>query len=138
MSEKKIHYQRKQKTSPMTISFREFLKGTDHQSYGQFSIKTFNSSCFPHTGAVFAGGFSAGVYTTNSPEACRHLADNCEAQIIVVEDVDCLNKFLAVKRFLPSIKVGSHIFLYELYTFIFSKRERESIHLLHLIYPKDC
>ncbi|XP_063864426.1 long-chain-fatty-acid--CoA ligase ACSBG2-like isoform X2 [Scylla paramamosain] len=55
-------------------------------------------------GAVFAGGLSTGVYTTNSPEACRYLADSCDAQIIVVEDVTCLNKFLAVKRFLPSIK----------------------------------
>lgn len=55
-------------------------------------------------GAIFAGGFSVGVYTTNSPEACRHLADNCQAQIIVVEDDACLNKFLAVKDFLPGIK----------------------------------
>ncbi|XP_045612661.1 long-chain-fatty-acid--CoA ligase ACSBG2 [Procambarus clarkii] len=56
-------------------------------------------------GAIFAGGVTAGVYTTNSPEACRQLADNCQAQIIVVDNADCLNKFLAVKRFLPHIKV---------------------------------
>ncbi|XP_027222040.1 long-chain-fatty-acid--CoA ligase ACSBG2 [Penaeus vannamei] len=55
-------------------------------------------------GCIFAGGLCAGVYTTNSPEACRHLAENCRAQIIVVEDNACLNKFLAVKRFLPEIK----------------------------------
>ncbi|XP_045113271.1 long-chain-fatty-acid--CoA ligase ACSBG2-like isoform X2 [Portunus trituberculatus] len=69
-------------------------------------IMGFNSPewAIANYGAVFAGGLSAGVYTTNSPEACRHLADNCDAQIIVVEDVACLNKFLAVKRFLPSIK----------------------------------
>lgn len=55
-------------------------------------------------GTIFAGGLVAGVYTTNSPDACRHVADNCRAQIIIVEDVICLNKFLAVKRFLPEIK----------------------------------
>ncbi|CAL4165107.1 unnamed protein product, partial [Meganyctiphanes norvegica] len=55
-------------------------------------------------GCIFAGGLSAGVYTTNNPEACRHLADNCEAQIIVVENTECLDQFLAVKRFLPNIK----------------------------------
>lgn len=55
-------------------------------------------------GAIFAGGLTAGVYTTNSPEACRHIAENCKAQIILVEDTTCLNKFLAVKRFLPEIK----------------------------------
>ena len=48
---------------------------------------------------------SAGVYTTNSPEACRYLASDCKAQIIVVEDEVYLDKFLAVKRFLPDIKV---------------------------------
>lgn len=69
-------------------------------------IMGFNSPewAIANYGAVFAGGLSTGVYTTNSPEACRYLADNCEAQIIVVEDQDCLNKFLAVKRFLPNIK----------------------------------
>ena len=56
-------------------------------------------------GCIFAGGLSAGVYTTNSPEACKILAENCRAQIIVVEDQFCLDRFLAVKRFLPSIKV---------------------------------
>ncbi|XP_064092537.1 long-chain-fatty-acid--CoA ligase ACSBG2-like [Macrobrachium nipponense] len=55
-------------------------------------------------GAIFAGGLTAGVYTTNSPEACRHIAENCKAQIILVEDTACLNKFLAVKRFLPEVK----------------------------------
>ncbi|XP_066970339.1 long-chain-fatty-acid--CoA ligase ACSBG2-like [Macrobrachium rosenbergii] len=55
-------------------------------------------------GAIFAGGLTAGVYTTNSPEACRHIAENCKAQIILVEDTTCLNKFLAVRRFLPEIK----------------------------------
>ncbi|KAK7025485.1 catalytic activity protein [Halocaridina rubra] len=55
-------------------------------------------------GGIFAGGLVAGVYTTNSPEACRYLADNCRAQIILVDDVECLNKFLAVKRFLPEVK----------------------------------
>lgn len=55
-------------------------------------------------GCILAGGLSAGVYTTNLPEACRHLADNCRAQIVVVENQECLDKFLAVKRFLPQIK----------------------------------
>ena len=55
-------------------------------------------------GCIFAGGLSAGIYTTNSPEACRHVAENCEAQIIVVENQECLNKILAIKRFLPNLK----------------------------------
>lgn len=28
-------------------------------------------------GAIFAGGLSVGIYTTNSPEACKYVAQNC-------------------------------------------------------------
>ncbi|XP_064110222.1 long-chain-fatty-acid--CoA ligase ACSBG2-like [Macrobrachium nipponense] len=55
-------------------------------------------------GAIFAGGLSAGVYPTSTPEACRYLADNCKAQILVLEDKACLDRFLAVKDSLPSVK----------------------------------
>ncbi|XP_076057573.1 acyl-CoA synthetase bubblegum family member 1 isoform X3 [Oratosquilla oratoria] len=55
-------------------------------------------------GCIFAGGMCAGIYTTNSPEACRHIAENCRAQIIFVEDTVCLKKILAVKQFLPEVK----------------------------------
>lgn len=56
-------------------------------------------------GAIFAGGFSSGVYTTNSPDACFTLAENCRAQIVIVENKHCLDKFLAIKGKLPNIKV---------------------------------
>lgn len=56
-------------------------------------------------GAIFAGGLSAGVYPTSTPEACRYLADNCKAQILVLEDKACLDRFLAVKDSLPCVKV---------------------------------
>ncbi|XP_068245746.1 long-chain-fatty-acid--CoA ligase ACSBG2-like [Palaemon carinicauda] len=55
-------------------------------------------------GAIFAGGLSAGVYPTSTPEACRYLADNCKAQILVVEDKVCLDRFLAVKDSLLNVK----------------------------------
>ncbi|KAK8731594.1 hypothetical protein OTU49_007382 [Cherax quadricarinatus] len=55
--------------------------------------------------AVFAGGFAAGIYTTNTPEACEHCALNCEAQIWVVEDQKQLEKVLKIKGRLPSLKI---------------------------------
>lgn len=54
--------------------------------------------------AVFAGGFAAGIYTTNSPEACEHCARNCEAQIWLVEDQKQLEKVLKIKSRLPSLR----------------------------------
>ncbi|XP_042226723.1 long-chain-fatty-acid--CoA ligase ACSBG2-like isoform X2 [Homarus americanus] len=53
--------------------------------------------------AIFAGGFAAGIYTTNSPEACEHCARNCEAQIFVVEDQKQLEKVLKIRGRLPTL-----------------------------------
>lgn len=51
--------------------------------------------------AIFAGGVSVGVYTTNSPEACAHCARSSKAQIWVVEDQKQLDKILKIRGNLP-------------------------------------
>ncbi|KAJ0032746.1 hypothetical protein NQD34_002827 [Periophthalmus magnuspinnatus] len=55
-------------------------------------------------GAILAGGFAVGVYTTNSPDACQYVADNCKANIIVVENHKQLQKILQVEDKLPHLK----------------------------------
>ena len=55
-------------------------------------------------GAIFAGGIAAGVYTTNSPEACQFIAHDCKANIIVVENQKQLDKILQVRDQLPHLK----------------------------------
>ncbi|KAL9986588.1 hypothetical protein ACROYT_G000756 [Oculina patagonica] len=55
-------------------------------------------------GAIFAGGLAVGIYTTNSPEACHYVAENCEANIIVVENNHQLHKVLKVWDRLPHLK----------------------------------
>nr|XP_033792951.1 long-chain-fatty-acid--CoA ligase ACSBG2-like isoform X2 [Geotrypetes seraphini] len=55
-------------------------------------------------GAIMAGGFAVGIYTTNSPEACRYVAENCEANILVVENHRQLAKILQVQDQLPHLK----------------------------------
>ncbi|KAG5887359.1 hypothetical protein JTB14_018374 [Gonioctena quinquepunctata] len=54
--------------------------------------------------AIFAGGVAVGIYTTNSPEACFHCAENSNANIIVVEDEKQLEKILSVRSRLPKLK----------------------------------
>uniref|UniRef100_A0A672LIY9 long-chain-fatty-acid--CoA ligase n=1 Tax=Sinocyclocheilus grahami TaxID=75366 RepID=A0A672LIY9_SINGR len=49
-------------------------------------------------GAILAGGFAVGIYTTNSPEACQYVAENCQANILVVENHKQLQKILQVMR----------------------------------------
>lgn len=55
-------------------------------------------------GAIFAGGLAVGIYTTNSPEACQYVADNCRANVIVVENHKQLVKILQVQDQLPHLK----------------------------------
>ncbi|KFQ30797.1 Long-chain-fatty-acid--CoA ligase ACSBG2, partial [Merops nubicus] len=55
-------------------------------------------------GAILAGGFAVGIYTTNSPEACRYVAENCSANVVVVENHKQLQKILEVQDKLPQLK----------------------------------
>ncbi|NWT21288.1 ACBG2 ligase, partial [Vireo altiloquus] len=55
-------------------------------------------------GAILAGGFAVGIYTTNSPEACHYVAENCSANVIVVENHKQLQKILEIEDRLPHLK----------------------------------
>ncbi|XP_023699741.2 long-chain-fatty-acid--CoA ligase ACSBG2 [Paramormyrops kingsleyae] len=54
--------------------------------------------------AILAGGFAVGIYTTNSPEACQYVAENCQANILVVENHKQLQKILQIQDKLPHLK----------------------------------
>jgi long-subunit acyl-CoA synthetase (AMP-forming) len=54
--------------------------------------------------AIYAGGCPAGIYTTNSAEQCRYIAEHAEAQVAVVENAEQLAKFLEVRDKLPDLK----------------------------------
>lgn len=55
-------------------------------------------------GAIFAGGLSCGLYTTNSPEICQYIATDCKANVVVVENDMQLQKFLKIRGNLPHLK----------------------------------
>ncbi|XP_030647881.1 long-chain-fatty-acid--CoA ligase ACSBG2 [Chanos chanos] len=55
-------------------------------------------------GCIMAGGLATGIYTTNSPEACQYVAENCEANVLVVENNKQLIKILQIKDQLPLLK----------------------------------
>ncbi|XP_010003883.1 PREDICTED: long-chain-fatty-acid--CoA ligase ACSBG2 [Chaetura pelagica] len=55
-------------------------------------------------GAILAGGFAVGVYTTNSPEACHYVAENSRANVVVVENNKQLQKILEIQHKLPQLK----------------------------------
>ncbi|MCA9689522.1 MAG: AMP-binding protein [Nannocystaceae bacterium] len=54
--------------------------------------------------AIYAGGFPAGIYTTNSAEQCRYIAEHSDSVIAVVENAEQLAKFKAIRDQLPMLK----------------------------------
>jgi len=69
------------------------------------SILGFNSPewLLSNNGAIAAGGFAAGIYTTNEPPACKYIVDHCKARVIVVEGQKQLDKILAIRAELPKL-----------------------------------
>lgn len=63
---------------------------------------TFSPKTLPKI--VSSSGFAAGIYTTNTAEACHYCAENSRANIIVVEDDKQLQKILQIKSRLPLLK----------------------------------
>ncbi|XP_061211930.1 long-chain-fatty-acid--CoA ligase ACSBG2 isoform X2 [Neopsephotus bourkii] len=54
--------------------------------------------------AILAGGFAVGIYATNSPEACHYVAENCNANVVIVENHKQLQKILEIQHKLPDLK----------------------------------
>ncbi|XP_040183169.1 long-chain-fatty-acid--CoA ligase ACSBG2 isoform X2 [Rana temporaria] len=87
------------------IAAKGFLK-LGLQRYHGVGILGFNSAewFISDIGAILAGGFAVGIYTTNSAEACHYVAENCEANILVVENHKQLQKILQIQDQLPHLK----------------------------------
>jgi long-chain-fatty-acid--CoA ligase ACSBG len=84
--------------SKFYIQVRKFARsliacGLDE--YSSVMIQGFNSYewVISHFATIFAGGISSGVYTSNLPEICKYMVDDCNAQIIIVENEKQLNKY---------------------------------------------
>ncbi|XP_052400251.1 long-chain-fatty-acid--CoA ligase ACSBG1 isoform X1 [Carassius gibelio] len=76
------------------------------ERFHSVAILGFNSAewFIAAVGTVFAGGIVAGIYTTNSPDACFYVANDSRANVIVVENQKQLDKILEIKNELPHLK----------------------------------
>lgn len=59
---------------------------------------------FADVGAIYAGGFPAGIYTTNSPDQCAYITDHADCAVAVAQNKEHADKFLAVRDQLPKLK----------------------------------
>ncbi|XP_061528355.1 long-chain-fatty-acid--CoA ligase ACSBG2-like [Phycodurus eques] len=76
------------------------------ERYHGVGILGFNSPewFIANVGSILAGGLATGIYATNGPQACCHVASDSQANILVVENQQQLDKILQVKDQLPHLK----------------------------------
>ncbi|KAF2885767.1 hypothetical protein ILUMI_20402 [Ignelater luminosus] len=99
-----------------SINYSEYEKQvrTCAKAFLQLGLERYHSVCIlgfnspewfmSSLGAIYAGGISAGIYTTNSSEACLHCAELGKANIAVVQDSIQLQKIQQIKNKLPHLK----------------------------------
>lgn len=59
---------------------------------------------FADIGAVLAGGIAAGIYTTNSPAACKYISEHSKAKVVFVENAKQLEKYADIMAELEHLK----------------------------------
>jgi long-subunit acyl-CoA synthetase (AMP-forming) len=55
-------------------------------------------------GAICAGGLTAPIYTTNTPEQCEYIINHSESSFVVVENQNQLAKILKRRDVMPQVK----------------------------------
>ena len=70
------------------------------------SIIGFNSPewAIADLGAIYAGGFPAGIYTTNSPPQCQYIAEHSDSVVAFAENASQAAKFHEIWEQLPKCK----------------------------------
>ena len=85
-----------------------------HLGLGRFesvSILGFNSPewLLSNMGAIAAGGFAAGIYTTNEPDACKYILKHSKARIVVVDGQKQLDKILKIRGDLKDLTANRRL-----------------------------
>ncbi|XP_065207667.1 long-chain-fatty-acid--CoA ligase ACSBG2-like isoform X2 [Planococcus citri] len=98
------------------ISYQQFYKSvqTVAKAFLKLGLEKYHSVCIlginspewllSSFGAMMAGGIQAGIYTTNSAEACLHCLKKSYANIVVVQNTQQLEKILQVRDQAPLLK----------------------------------
>jgi long-subunit acyl-CoA synthetase (AMP-forming) len=55
-------------------------------------------------GAILAGGFPAGIYTTSTAEQARYITDHCEAKVAFADTADQVEKFVVEQDRMPRLE----------------------------------
>jgi long-chain-fatty-acid--CoA ligase ACSBG len=70
-------------------AFAKALFSIGFERFDAINIIGFNAPewFFANFGAIAAGGISAGIYTTNNPDACKYVTEHSKAKVVVCEGI---------------------------------------------------
>jgi len=98
------------------ISWNEYLQNVRHVALGLISLGLKKEECvsvigenrqewlYADLGIQSAGGVTAGIYTTNSPQQCEYIVDHSESRFYFVEDEEQLDKALIFRQNTPKLE----------------------------------
>ncbi|MEW6131255.1 MAG: AMP-dependent synthetase/ligase [Acidobacteriota bacterium] len=110
-----VFYERRQNTwQPITwneffthaVDFACGLKAlgfTENNSVGVF-MSNRPQWAYADVGTIIAGGISVGLYPTSSAEQCEFIINHADAEFVVVDSKDRLEKILSIRGLLPNLK----------------------------------
>ena len=87
------------------MNFAKGLIACGLTPYSSVNIIGFNSPEWMITfyGSIFGNYLPVGIYTNNTPEGCKYISMHSDAELVVVEDVVQLNKYLKIWDELPKL-----------------------------------
>jgi len=87
-------------------AFGKSLMSLGFQRFDVINIIGFNAPewFFANYGAIAAGGVSAGIYTTNLPDACKYISEHSRARVVVCDGLKQLEKYYEISKVLPCLE----------------------------------
>ncbi|ETW01418.1 hypothetical protein H310_06947 [Aphanomyces invadans] len=88
------------------VAFAKSLLALGFDPFDAVSIIGFNAAewMISDLGCILAGGLAAGIYSTNSADAAKYVADHSGARVIVCDNVPQLEKMASIASALPQLK----------------------------------
>jgi len=88
------------------VRFGKSLLALDFAPHRCINILGFNAPAWliSNFGAIFAGGISAGIYTSNLASSCQYISAHSEAEVVVLEDEEQFKKYQQIVDQLPDLK----------------------------------
>lgn len=89
-----------------SCTFAKALISLGITNYSAINIIGFNSVYWAvaFSGSILGNYLPIGIYTTNGPDACQYIANHSECEVVILENIGHLEKYIAVKEQVKRVK----------------------------------